>query len=827
MSSTGAPSKQPQARPGDRPSAPTSVQERVEGAVKSAAEITANAPSITTSRAEPEYKQHPIGLKNVQHPKTDDPSKPPSSDAPIPVTDRGNPIIGIDEKHVHPIIGVEDDYGGVHHDEEGMKFRKVPGFRDVGPDFVIDVQLGTGPNSEGYNSSNISKLIKELTAAGFYVEVRQGSESSILVFIKCSGTRAVKEYYKSKAQDWLHNISTVHPSQWDNEMSPDLTPAEKLRLIYSLLTSPLADGGLGITPTLGDWAFVNSIFPLHDYELNRQWIKRWSMKWVIDEEEIKWIKNHFGEKYALYFAFLQDYFIWLTIPSILGIFSYFFLGPYSKIFGILNLVWGVVFTAVWKRKEASLAYQWGSKGSSILETPRALFVPKSVVTDPVTGAKKGYYPKWKRALKELASIPLALGAVVVVVLLQMLSFALEIVIGQLYHGPLKSIFMFIPTLVLVAVIPVAISIYSSILKKFIDWENHETEDSYETSFTQKLFSLAFLTSSGGLFLTAYLYLPFGHLLRPHVDRVTYIFSTSLSSHFAAPESFDVNGARLQQQVLYLMGTAQVVKFAVGTVLPYVQRKAVTEAKRMTTKQVNPIEDDPEEADFLAEVREQMVIPVHSVEPEYQEMVLQFSHIMLFGVVWPLAPLAAMINNWIELRGDAVKICVDVRRPIPKRAESIGPWLIVMKIITWIASITVSSLLVMFGDTHHEFDARCHQGVSLVNTTLWRILSQVAFSEHAYFIFTYFVTFLFNTFQSENQIKDEQARYNLRKVTIGQGDSPVTATGVLKRDISQSIVSPAEGMWQNSSPAMVIEQAKTIIKRVNEISKQEKESKKDK
>ena len=44
------------------------------------------------------------------------------------------------------------------------------------------------------------------------------------------------------------------------------------------------------------------------------------------------------------------------------------------------------------------------------------------------------------------------------------------------------------------------------------------------------------------------------------------------------------------------------------------------------------------------------------------------------MVWPLAPIAALINNWVELRSDAIKICVHTRRPIPHRADGIGPWL---------------------------------------------------------------------------------------------------------------------------------------------------------
>lgn len=682
-------------------------------------------------------------------------------------------------------------------------------FKDTLPDFVIDVELAKQENSVSFNMFNLQKLIRLLESNGFYVTVRQGTHSSIFVFVKCSTKRLLQQYYYLSTKDWLYTVSTTAPSEWNSDNSPELTPAETLRLIYSILTSPPSDHGLGITPDLGDWYFVNSIFPLQDQEMNKKWITRWSTKWVIDDEEITWIRNHFGEKYALYFAFLQNYIVWLIIPSVLGVFTYFFLGPYSKFFGVLNLAWGVLFLNFWKRKEESLAYDWGVKNSSILETPRPLFKPESQIIDPITGETKGYAPKWKRALKQLASIPLALGALLMVAVLQIVSLGLEILIASLYHGPFKTFFGFLPTLILVAVIPVAVGVYSTYVKGFNDWENHETEDSYEISYTQKLFSLAFLTSAGNVLMTSYLYLPFGHLLRPHVDYISNLCQSYLSVHFTSPDTFEINGNRLQQQVLYLMGTAQVVKFFVATVLPYVQRKVFTEAQRITSKDVQPIQDDPAEASFLSSVREQASMPQHSVQPEYQEMVLQFSHIMLFGVVWPLAPLAALINNWIEMRGDAVKICVDVKRPIPSRAESIGPWLTDISIITWMSSLTISSFLAMFGDTHNSFSKRSISGLSLVQATPWRILAYIIVFEHGYFIWSFLVSFVLNQLPNENQKKDKQARDYLRKVSLMSDNSPVTLNGDLKRlEHEKFPVHPSEAAWEQSTD--VLKQTEDIL-----------------
>jgi len=48
-----------------------------------------------------------------------------------------------------------------------------------------------------------------------------------------------------------------------------LTDAERLRVVYLLITSPEREGGAGVTPGLNGWSYVDSIFPLHDSQFNR------------------------------------------------------------------------------------------------------------------------------------------------------------------------------------------------------------------------------------------------------------------------------------------------------------------------------------------------------------------------------------------------------------------------------------------------------------------------------------------------------------------------------------------------------------------------------
>ena len=61
---------------------------------------------------------------------------------------------------------------------------------------------------------------------------------------------------------------------------------------------------------------------------------------------------------------------------------------------------------------------------------------------------------------------------------------------------------------------------------------------------------------------------------------------------------------------------------------------------------------------------------------------------------------ALTNNWFELRSDAFKIAKHVRRPIPARTDTIGPWLDTLQFLAWLAFLTNSALVYLFRPLDH-------------------------------------------------------------------------------------------------------------------------------
>lgn len=56
-----------------------------------------------------------------------------------------------------------------------------------------------------------------------------------------------------------------------------------------------------------------------------------------------------------------------------------------------------------------------------------------------------------------------------------------------------------------------------------------------------------------------------------------------------------------------------------------------------------------------------------------ELFLQFGYTFLFSSAYPMAAFWALLNNVIEIRTDAFKLCRIFQRPFAKQANSIGAW----------------------------------------------------------------------------------------------------------------------------------------------------------
>ena len=329
--------------------------------------------------------------------------------------------------------------------------------------------------------------------------------------------------------------------------------------------------------------------------------------------------------------------------------------------------------------------------------------------------------------------------------------------------------VFLPTVLLTGLIPTISTLLTDFASRLNEYENWDTTDSYESAMTSKIFILNFITSYLPIFLTAFVYVPFGALIVPYLD----VFSLT-AKPFAendkqletpSTSSFVINPERLRKQVIYFTVTAQIVNFAMETIVPVVKRRAFSKYQDMKTERAAKkggaapnagANDLPEEAEFLARVRNEAELDVYDVTTDLREMVVQFGYLALFSVVWPLTACSFLVNNWIELRSDAVKICIEMQRPIPHRADSIGPWLDSLGFLAWLGSITTAALVYLFSN-----DGLGPDGTP-TDIKGWGLLLTIFFSEHIYLLVTWGVGIAISKLDSPGMQKERAERFQVRK-----------------------------------------------------------------
>lgn len=246
-------------------------------------------------------------------------------------------------------------------------------------------------------------------------------------------------------------------------------------------------------------------------------------------------------------------------------------------------------------------------------------------------------------------------------------------------------------------------------------------------------------------VSSYIYIPFGSFIMTHVQthlmgrlpvpgsrRVNSTASSITSPTSSAPASISaekhaINGGRLKSQLFTYTVTNQVSGAFLELGMPFIMRfihdwragkTTIKEALKKTNghgeSEKVPTTEEEIEKRFLNKVERELALPeydtfstptfVSSISAygmltrqlaDYAEMVTQFGYVVIWSLVWPLAPVFALINNYIELRSDALKICKHVRRPVGDRVETIGSWLETLSIISWIGAITNATLIYLF------------------------------------------------------------------------------------------------------------------------------------
>uniref|UniRef100_A0A7S1CF20 EF-hand domain-containing protein n=1 Tax=Bicosoecida sp. CB-2014 TaxID=1486930 RepID=A0A7S1CF20_9STRA len=201
-------------------------------------------------------------------------------------------------------------------------------------------------------------------------------------------------------------------------------------------------------------------------------------------------------------------------------------------------------------------------------------------------------------------------------------------------------------------------------------------------------------------------------------------------------------------------------------------------------------DDPCHYDAAA-VMEQANLPEFETSDEYLDMAKQFVLVCSLTVAWAWAPLAAAINNNVEMRADAFKMVRAMRRPIPRRDEGIGEWERIFAKAIY-ASLPIACGIIALASGLIEYwqfqTAGCHADLrgarmvvdhECVGDWAWRLLWLVVFERAGVIA----VGTIFRRIPDEPQwLQDKHARHEARDRRQNQDKMMAALPGGLRANL---------------------------------------------
>ncbi|CAF1302502.1 unnamed protein product, partial [Didymodactylos carnosus] len=344
------------------------------------------------------------------------------------------------------------------------------------------------------------------------------------------------------------------------------------------------------------------------------------------------IREYFGEKISMYFAWLGLYTAWLLPASIVGIlvflFGFIYVSNNVPVHDICTLGQNITMCPICDEL-------------SLKDRPRPEFAVRapSVEKNPVTGLLEPYFPTHRRRYRILAGV-LTLSVMICIVLIFIIAVIVYRIIISIplfknkelgkYALSYASITGAVLNLVIIMILG---RLYEILARKLTQWEMHRTQTEFDNYFTIKVFLFQFINFYSSIFYVAF----FKGKFTGQPSNYWRIFGLR-------QEECGQGGCliELAQQLAIIMIGKQAINNIQEIVVPKLQT-IYHKLKVSITKSQTRWEDDYKRIEFPG------------LFEEYLEMVLQFGFITIFVAAFPLAPLFALLNNWIEIRLDAHKL----------------------------------------------------------------------------------------------------------------------------------------------------------------------------
>ncbi|XP_054720857.1 anoctamin-5-like [Uloborus diversus] len=456
------------------------------------------------------------------------------------------------------------------------------------------------------------------------------------------------------------------------------------------------------------------------------------------------IRSYFGEKTSLYFAWLGFYTTMLIPAAFLGLLTMIYgvstmhtnipsreicdengagsfdMCPqcdrkcdywklkegcvFSKIvhlfdnsatvgFAVFMSLWATMFMELWKRKQATLAWEWNLADLDYgMEQIRPEYesTVKNYRLNPVTMAIEPFLPFWSKVYRIAAAnsavlfvlsllLATVFGLIVYRIIVVTVLTASDHPVLQPYAKIATSVTASLLNLVVIIIMD---KVYRNLTAQLTNLEQPRTQREYEDTFTFKMFLFEFINMYSSLIYIAF-------------------FKGRFFGH--PGDTFTLFGFRQDQcelggclfEVCVQLAIIMVGKQILNNISELSWAEVMNWWKRWWRTRDGP-------RDRKATTRWEMDYNLLECDrmalfDEYLEMVIQFGFVTLFVAAFPLAPLFALLNNIVEIRLDAYKFVTQLRRPLSARVPSIGAWQTILKGLSVFAVISNAFMIAYTSD----------------------------------------------------------------------------------------------------------------------------------
>ncbi|XP_059848638.1 anoctamin-10 isoform X1 [Hypanus sabinus] len=429
---------------------------------------------------------------------------------------------------------------------------------------------------------------------------------------------------------------------------------------------------------------LHAFYPLHHEEMLSELESDWYTCRKLTLQPIDSIYRYYGGSIAMYFSFLEFFTCSLAPMAIFGaMIVALSTDTIDKciLFSVFNIIWSTVIMELWKRHSFVLSYTWGTlQMNSQFEEPRMGYEGPMGI-NPITLRQQPYYPAWKRKVKIwLVSVPVLCLFLAFSLYTMIIFFHMEAWVKAFYSESENcwSCVLYIPGILHTFCIIVLNACYKTVAEMLTEWENHRLESSFQNHLTVKVLVFRFVNCFSALFYISF-----------------YLQDLNL----------------LRKKLASLLILTQIINQFQETLLPYFFKTLSGKAAGLKSCTLK----NAPEIDKIKLQGQKATFP--GMFDEYMELFVQFGYVSLFSCIYPLSAILIVLNNIMEIRTDALKLCHLFRKPFISPAANIGAWQIAFETLGFVSVIT-NCLLISISPQVREYGTE--NNVTSNSVLIWAI-----------------------------------------------------------------------------------------------------------